>query len=49
MLSIMNVLEKFRKYLVGVKFVVRTNHNGLKYFLAQKDLNERKQKWVINI
>jgi len=26
-----------------------TNHNILKYFLEQKDLNERKKKWVSKI
>jgi hypothetical protein len=29
--------------------VVRTDHNSLKYFLSQKDLNERQQKWVSKI
>jgi hypothetical protein len=42
----MHALAKFRQYLVGVKFVVRIDHNSLKYFLEQKDLNERQQKWV---
>jgi hypothetical protein len=46
MLAIMHALDKFRQYLVGEKFVVRTDHNNLKYFLDQKDLNERQQKWV---
>ena len=49
MLSIMHVLIKFRQYLVGSKFVVKTNHNSLRYFLTQKDLNERQKKWVSNI
>jgi hypothetical protein len=49
MLAIMHALAKFRQYLVGVKFVVRTDHNSLKYFLEQKDLNERQQKWVSKI
>jgi hypothetical protein len=31
---------------VGNKFVVKTDHNNLKYFLEQKDLSERQQKWV---
>jgi hypothetical protein len=34
---------------VREKFVVRTEHNSLKYFLEQKELNERKHKWVIKI
>ena len=29
--------------------MVNTNHNSLRYFLTQKDLNERKQKWVSKI
>ena len=42
-LSIMHALAKFRKYLVGNKFVVKTDHNSLRHFLTQKDLNERKK------
>jgi hypothetical protein len=41
MLAIMHALTKFRQYLVGSKFVVKTDHNSLKYFLEQKDLSER--------
>jgi len=41
MLAIMHALAKFRQYLVGNKFVVKTEHNSLKHFLGQKDLNER--------
>ena len=26
-----------------------TNHNSLKYFLDQKELNERQQKWVSKV
>jgi hypothetical protein len=44
MLVIMHALTKFRQYLVGSKFVVKTDHNSLKYFLKEKDLNERQQK-----
>ena len=49
MLPIMHSLIKFRQYLVGNKFVVKTDHNNLRYFLTQKDLIARKQKWVSNI
>jgi hypothetical protein len=49
MLAIMHALSNFRQYLMGVKFVVKTDRNILKYFLAQKDLNERQQKWVSKI
>jgi hypothetical protein len=49
MLAIMHALAKFRQYLVGARFVVKSDHNNLKYFLEQKDLNERQQKWVNKI
>ena len=42
----MHALINFTQYLVGNKFVVNTDHNRLRYFLTQKDLNERKQKWA---
>ena len=45
----MNDLIKFRQYLVGNKFAVKTDHNILRYFLTQKDLNERQKKWVSKI
>jgi hypothetical protein len=49
MLAIMHALAKFRQYLVGARFVVKSDHNSLKYLLEQKDLNERQQKWVRRI
>ena len=45
----MPALIKFRQYLVGNKFVVKTDHTSLRYFLTQKDLNERKKKWASKI
>jgi hypothetical protein len=49
MLAIMHALTKFRLYLVGSGFLVKTDHNSLKYFLDQKDLSEKHQKWVSKI
>ena len=48
-LAMMHALIKFRQYLVGNKFVVKTDHNSLRYFLTQKDLSERKKKWVSKV
>jgi hypothetical protein len=49
MLEIMHALTKFRQYIVGRKFVVKTDHNSLKYFLEQKDLSQRQHKWVTKV
>lgn len=46
MLAIMHALPKFKKYLVCGRFIVKTNHNSLRFFLSQKDLNDKQQKWV---
>lgn len=35
-LSIINVVEKWRSYLLGKHFVIKTNHNSMKYLLDQK-------------
>ena len=49
MLAIMHALAKFRQYLVGGKFIVKTDHNSLRHFLTQKELNDRQQKWVSKV
>ena len=40
-IAIMHALAKFRQYLVCEKFIVKTDHNSLRFFLSQKDLNDR--------
>ena len=45
----MHALAKFQQYLVGSKFVVKTDHNSLRNLLNQKDLNDRQQKWVSKV
>lgn len=40
----MQALAKFRSYLFGGKFIIKTYHNNIKYFMKQKDLNDRQKK-----
>ena len=49
MFSIMCTLVKFRKYLVYWKFNIMIDHNNLRYFMNQKNLNDHQQKWVKKI
>ena len=42
----MHALAKFRQYLVGGKFCIKTDHNSLRHFLGQRDFNDKQQKWV---
>ena len=49
MLVIMHALFKWKQYLFGEKFLVKTNHKNLNYFLTQKNLSPQQQKWVRKI
>lgn len=49
MLAILHALAKFRQYLVGNRFKVKNDHNSLRFFLGQRELQERQQKWVSKI
>ena len=31
------------------RFKIKTDHNNLRYFLEQKELNERQQKWFSKV
>jgi hypothetical protein len=44
--AIVHALKKWRNYLMGKRFELRTNHNGLKYLFDQHTLNARKSRWL---
>jgi hypothetical protein len=44
MLAIMHALDKWRQYLLGSKFSIRTDHNNLEYLLRQKNIVHRTTK-----
>ena len=46
MLAILHALKKWRPYLMGRHFKVKTDHDSLKYFLEQRLSSEEQQKWV---
>ena len=46
MLAILHALKKWRPYLMGRHFKVKTDHDSLKYFLEQRLSSEEHQKWV---
>lgn len=46
MLAILHAVRKWRQYLLGTHFKVKTNHNNLKYFLDQRASSKEQQKWV---
>jgi hypothetical protein len=44
--AIVHTLNKWRHYLMGKRFELRTDHNGLKYVFEQPTLNVRKRRWL---
>lgn len=30
-------------------FVIKIDHNNIKYFMSQHDLNDRQQKWIVKL
>ena len=43
---IVHTLKKWRHYLMGRRFELRKNHNGMKYLFDQSTLNARKIRWL---
>jgi hypothetical protein len=43
---IVHALRKWRHYLMGKMFELRTYHNGLKYLFDQPTLNVRQSRWL---
>ena len=40
-LSIMHALDSWKHYLLGNPFIIRTNHQSLKYFMSQTKLSQQ--------
>jgi hypothetical protein len=44
--AIVHALRKWRDYLMGKRFELRIDHNGLKYLFDQPTLNSRQSRWL---
>jgi hypothetical protein len=44
--AIVHALGKWRHYLMGKRFELRIDHNGLKYLFDQQTLNARQTRWL---
>jgi hypothetical protein len=44
--AIVHALKKWRHYLMGRRFKLRTNHNGLNYLFDQPTLNAKQIRWL---
>ena len=46
MLALVLAVQKWRPYLMGRKFILRTNHKSLKYLWEQKITTIAQQRWL---
>jgi hypothetical protein len=44
--AVVHALRKWRHYLMGKKFKLRTDHNSMKYLFDQPTLNARQIRWL---
>ena len=49
MLAILHALKKWRPYLMGRHFKVKTDQDSLKYFFEEILSSNEQQKWVTNM
>ncbi|KAL0428660.1 UNVERIFIED_CONTAM: Retrovirus-related Pol polyprotein from transposon.6 [Sesamum latifolium] len=45
-LAILQVVHKWKHYLIGHHFIIKTDHQSLKHILEQKVDNALQQKWI---
>ncbi|KAL0313077.1 UNVERIFIED_CONTAM: Retrovirus-related Pol polyprotein from transposon.6 [Sesamum radiatum] len=45
-LAILQAVHKWKHYLIGRHFIIKTDHQSLKYILEQKVDNVLQQKWI---
>ena len=46
LLAVIHALTNWKHYLLGADFMVKTDHQSLRYFLTQTKLSEKHLKWA---
>lgn len=49
LLAIIGIIQKWNSYLQGHHFIVRTDHQSLKYLLEQKLTTLLQQRWIAKL
>lgn len=46
LLAVIHALETWKHSLLGTPFIIRTNHQSIKYFMTQTKLSDKQMRWV---
>ena len=46
LLDVIHALSIWKHYLLGADFVIKTDHQSLRYFLTQRKLSEQQMRWA---
>lgn len=49
LLALVTVVRKWRPYLFGKPFVIKSDHQSLKYLLEQRIGTHMQQRWIIEL
>ena len=45
LLALINALDSWKHYLLGTPFIIRTNHQSIKYFMTHTKLSDKQMRW----
>lgn len=46
LLAVMHALDSWKHYLLGTPFIIRTDHQSIKYFMMQTKFSKKQMRWV---
>ena len=46
LMAVVHALSVWKHYLLGAHFVIKTDHQSLRYFLSQRKLSEKQMRWA---
>lgn len=49
LLALVSAVQKWRPYLLGRHFIIKTDHHSLKYLLEQRITTPSQQKWLVKL
>ena len=46
LLAVIHALDTWKHYLMGTPFIIRTDHQSIKYFMTQTKLSDKQMRWA---